>query len=118
MLKETLSKFFKVDSLLSNLAGYLEARVELVKVELKEEVKKGLARGVAYLSIAFVFAVALVFLSVAAALLIGKAIGLIEGFAVVACVYLVIGSILWFKRDKIIGKLEDEFSGMHKKKKE
>lgn len=118
MLKETLSKFFKVDSLLSNISGYLEARVELLKVEVKEDLAKGLARGVSYLVIAFVFAMMLTFLSVAAALLIGKILGVIGGFAVVAFVYLVIGLILWSKRDKLIAKMEDVFSVMFRKKKE
>lgn len=116
MLKETLSKFFKVDSLLSNLAGYAEARVELLKVEVKEDLSKGLARGVSYLIIAFVFALMLTFLSVAAALLIGKVIGVIGGFGVVASVYLIIGLLLWFKRDKLIAKLEEVFSVMFRKK--
>src|SRR5688572_10241369 len=56
MLKDTLSKFFKVDSLLGNLTGYVETRVELLKIEVKEDVAKGLAQAVSYLFIAFVFA--------------------------------------------------------------
>lgn len=118
MLKETLSKFFKVDSLLSNLSGYVEARVELLKVEAKEELAKGLARGVAYLLIAFVFAVMLTFLSVAAALLIAEALGAIAGFAVVAFIYLLIGLILWFNRSKLIAKMDEVFSVTFRKKKE
>lgn len=118
MLKETLSKFFKVDSLLSNLAGYVEARVELLKVEVKEDLSKGLARGVSYLLIAFIFAVMLTFASIAAALLIGKILGPIAGFAVVALLYLLVGLILWALRDKLIAKMEDVFSVMFKKNKE
>lgn len=117
MLKETLSKFFKVDSLLGNLTGYVEARVELLKIEVKEDLSKGLAQGISYLLIAFVFAVMLTFLSIAAALLIGEAVGVIGGFAIVAAVYLVVGLILWFSRDKLIARMENIFATMFKKKK-
>lgn len=116
MLKETLSKFFKVDSLLSNLTGYFEARVELIKVELKEDLSKGLARGVSYLGIAFFFALMLTFLSIAAALLIGKSLGVIAGFGIVGLVYLIFGFILWFNRTKLIAKMEALFGAMFKKK--
>ena len=43
MLKDTLAKFFKVDSLIENLTGFVETRVELLKIEVKEDFAKGLA---------------------------------------------------------------------------
>lgn len=116
MFKETLSKIFKVDSLLSNLTGYVETRVELLKVEVKEDLSKGLAQAIAYLFIFFVFAVFLVFLSVGAALLIGKALGPIAGFCIVAVVYLIIAVILWSLKARIIENLEVRLSVMMKKK--
>lgn len=118
MLKETLSKFFKVDSLLGNLTGYLETRVELVKVEVKEDLSKGLAKGVSYMIIAFVFALMLTFLSITAALLIGRSLGVITGFSIVALIYLIAGVILWLSRDKVIARMEVLFAGMFRKKKE
>lgn len=118
MFKETLSKFFKVDSLLSNLTGYVETRVELLKVEVKEDLSKGLAQAVAYLLIFFVFAVFLVFLSVGGALYIGRNLGPVAGFCIVACVYLITGAILWFTRERIVEKLERRLSVLMKKKKQ
>lgn len=118
MLKETLSKFFKVDSLLGNLRGYLEARVELLKVEVKEDLSKGLARGVSYLILAFVFALMLTFFSIAAALLLGKSLGVITGFSIVALIYLIAGVVLWLARDKVIARMEILFAEMFRKKKE
>ena len=118
MLKETLSKFFKVDSLLSNLTGYVETRVELLKVEVKEDLSKGLAQAIAYLFIFFVFAVFLIFLSVGAALWLGSSVGPVLGFCIISVVYLIIGTILWFSRARIIEDLETRLSVMMKKKKE
>lgn len=117
MLKDTLSKFFKVDSLLGNLTGYVETRVELLKVEVKEDLSKGLAQAVAYLFIWFILALFLTFFSIGIALLLGKSIGNVAGFSIVAAIYLISGLILWFSREKVISKLEARFALMFRKKK-
>jgi uncharacterized membrane protein YqjE len=117
MLKDTLSKFFKVDSLLSNLTGYVETRVELLKIEVKEDVAKGLAQAVSYLFIAFVVALFVTFISVALALLLGQRLGNIAGFSIVALIYLIVGVILWSSREKLIARLENKLSLLLKKKK-
>jgi hypothetical protein len=117
MLKDTLSKIFKVDSLLSHLTGYVETRVELLKVEVKEDLSKGLAQGVVYLFIAFIFALFLTFISIAAAILIGRSVGIITGFSLVAVLYLICGLILWSSRAKLIARMEDRFAVMFRKKK-
>ncbi len=116
MFKDTLSKFFKVDSLLAHLSGYVESRVELLKLEVKEDLSKGLAQGVTYLFIAFVGALCVTFLSIAAALLLGKVLGNIIGFLIIAVLYLIGGVILWSSREKLIAKMETIFSTMFRKK--
>ena len=117
MLKDTLSKFFNVDGLLSNLTGYVETRVELLKIEVKEDVAKGLAQAVSYLFIAFIFALFLTFVSIALAMLLGQRLGNIAGFSIVGLLYLIAGLILWFSREKIIARLEHTLSLLLKKKK-
>ena len=84
MLKDTLSKFFKVESLIENLTGFVETRVELLKLEVKEDVAKGLAKGVAWFVIGFVLTLFLVFASIGLALLIGATLGLFAGFMIIA----------------------------------
>ena len=117
MLKETLSKFFKVDSLLDHLTGYVESRVDLLKVEVKEDLAKGLAQGVGYLFIAFIFALFITFLSTAVALLLSERFGSFAGFSIVGGFYLITGIIMWFSREKLISKLENRFVFMFRKKK-
>lgn len=117
MLKDTLSKFFKVDTLLSNLTGYVETRVELLKIEVKEDLSKGLAQAISYLFIAFILAVFVIFVSIALALLLGERFGNAAGFSIIAFVYLVLGVILWYKRGKMIAGLEIKLSILLKKKK-
>lgn len=117
MLKDTLSKFFKVDSLLGNLTGYVETRVELLKIEVKEDVAKGLAQAISYLLIAFVVALFITFISIALALLLGQRLGNIAGFSIVALIYLIVGAILWSRREKLIARMEQKLSFLLKKKK-
>jgi hypothetical protein len=116
MFRDTLSKIFKVDSLLSNLTGYVETRVELLKVEVKEDLAKALAKAVSYFLIGFVSATFLVFISVAIALLLGRRMGNFIGFSIVAGIYLIIAVILWFSREKLISKFEARFDLMFRKK--
>lgn len=116
MFKDTLSKLFKIDNLISNLTGYVETKVELLKIEVKEELAKSLAKAVAYLLIAFILAVFIIFISIGVALWIGGTLGNFAGFAIVAGVYLVTGLILWFSREKLIARFERRFGLMLKKK--
>jgi hypothetical protein len=117
MFKDTLSKFFKVDSLLSNLTGYVETRVELLKIEVKEDVAKGLAKAIAYLFLAFIAALFITFVSIAAALLISQRLGNFAGFSIIALAYLLMGVILWLSRERLISKLEKRFTLLFRKKK-
>jgi hypothetical protein len=116
MLKDTLSKFFKVDNLLSNLTGYVETRVELLKVEAKEDLAKALAKAIAYLFIAFILALFITFISIAVALLISARLGNFVGFLIVGSIYLIAGLILWLSRQKLIANLEKRFTLMFRKK--
>jgi hypothetical protein len=117
MFKDSLSKFFKVDSLLSNLTGYVETRVELLKIEVKEDLAKTLSQAITYLFISFILALFLTFVSIAVALLIGARLGNFAGFSIVGLAYLITGLILWLSREKLISKLEKRFVLMFRKKK-
>lgn len=118
MLRDSITKFFKVDSLISNLTGFVETRIELLKIEAKEELSKGLSNVIIFLLLAFVFAAAIIFISVAFAIVIGKQTGLVAGFAIVAGVYLIIGFILTLRRDSLVRALEKKIAVMLNKKKE
>lgn len=117
MIRDSLAKFFKVDSLIENLTGYIETRVELLKVEAKEEISKSLSNILVFLLLAFVFALVLIFLSVAIALEIGERLGSFAGFAIVAGFYLLIGVGLLVSRESLTQKLEKKISSMFNKKK-
>jgi hypothetical protein len=44
-IKDTIFKFLKLDSLIDNAVGYLESRVALMKIEVRDEVANILSRG-------------------------------------------------------------------------
>jgi uncharacterized membrane protein YqjE len=118
MIRDSIAKFFKVDSLISNLTGYIEARLELLKVEAKEELSKGLSAVLVFLLLAFVFALFIVFISVGIALKIGEDIGNLAGFGIVAGFYLLTGAGLFIYREKLGKKIEMKISDLFKKKKQ
>ena len=117
MFRESISKFFKIDSMISNLTGYVETRIELLKIEAKEEISKGLSKVIVYFLLAFVMAVFIVFISVAAAMALSESMGAFGGFAIVAGFYLLLGVILIFVRETLIASLEEKISSQLKKKK-
>ncbi|MDZ7646792.1 MAG: hypothetical protein U5K54_06180 [Cytophagales bacterium] len=44
-IRDTLFKFLRIDHLVDNLSGYVEARVELLKIEIREVCSKVLVPG-------------------------------------------------------------------------
>src|SRR6478609_5008026 len=117
MLKDSILKLFKLDNLVNNMTGYVEARMELVKLEVKEDLTKAIAKLSVFVFLAFAFTLFLMFISVALALKIGESVGTFEGFTIVAGFYLAIALMLLFFRDAISSGIERQITEMMKKKK-
>jgi hypothetical protein len=118
VLKDTLLKFLKLDSLIEHLTGYVEARIELTKLEIKEDIAKGLSKVLLFMLIGTVFILFIILISVAVAHLIAKSIGAFGGFAVVAGFYLLLGLLLFAFRNAISEKLQEQLVQIMNKKKE
>ena len=116
MLKDTLLKVFKLDGLVNSVSGYVEARLELVKYELKED----MARGVAGISILMLIALLMflffLFVSFSIAFVLAQYVGTTIAFALVGAFYflLTIG-ILIFKKP-IKHKIEQQIKESINKK--
>ncbi|HEY9048588.1 MAG TPA: phage holin family protein [Ohtaekwangia sp.] len=117
MIKDSVIKFFKLDSLVQNLTGYVETKVELMKLEIKEDLAKGLSRIAVFIAIAFTFILFIIFFSVALAFKIGESIGTFGGFALVAAFYLLLAIVTLLSREAIFNKLEKELADLLTKKK-
>ena len=101
MLKDTLFKFLKIDGLIDNLTGYIETRVQLLKIDVKEEVAKLIAKAFLVLVCSFAFVLFIVLLSIAAAYYFSSMVGMAMGFVIVAGFYLLVGLILVLFRKEI-----------------
>jgi hypothetical protein len=118
VLKDTLLKFLKLDSLIESITGYVETRIELLKMEVKEEVSKGVAKALVYVVIVALVTLFILLISMAGAYKIAEWVGTSGGFAIVAGVYLLIGLLVYAFRSSITEKLENRFQEkMNKKKK-
>ncbi|HZB14276.1 MAG TPA: phage holin family protein [Chryseolinea sp.] len=118
MLKDSILKLLKLDSLIENLTGYVESRIELTKMEIREDLAKGLSRFLLFILLGAVFTLFIILISIAVAHLIAKPLGAFWGFAIVAAFYLLLGLLVFAFRDAIIEKLQDQLVEIMKKKKE
>ena len=106
MLKDTLVKLLKLDGLIDNVTGYVEARIELMKLEIKEDLSKTLAKLAMVMVLVFAFSLFMLLISMAVAFKIGERIGTFGGFAIVAGFYFALILILVLFRDSISAALE------------
>ena len=63
-ITETILKFLHLDGLVQNLTGYVEARISLMKVEVKEDMARAMARGMVFVALFFMAFLFLVFFSI------------------------------------------------------
>ncbi len=63
-IKDSLFKFLRLDNLMDNLTGYVEARVELLKIEIREDIARVLAKAIVVIMVAVLAMIFLLFLSI------------------------------------------------------
>jgi uncharacterized membrane protein YqjE len=108
--KSRLFKFLKIDTIVENLTGLIEARLELVKIELKEELAKIGARVIAGVVFAFLAVMIIIFFNFWMANLLNSLIGsLWAGYAIVTGFYfLILILLIAFRVPKVLQeKIED-----------
>lgn len=87
-IKETLIKFLRLDNLIDNISGYAEARIDLLKIEIREEVAKTLSRAVVIIAVIVTALIFLLFFSIGLATLLNEYFGhTYIGFWIVAGIY-------------------------------
>jgi uncharacterized membrane protein YqjE len=118
MLKETLLKFFKIDGLIENLSGYIETRAELLKIEIREEIAKSLAKLSFIFALTICILIAVIFMSVGLAVYIGELTNYVAGFLSVGALYVLVAIILFYNKESISHSLESRLQEIvkHKKK--
>lgn len=82
-------KFLKVDNLIHTLTDYLETRIALMKVEVKDEIAKGLRAALIYIAMALMAFFFALFLSLTIALVLNHVLdSTFWGFVIVTGIYL------------------------------
>jgi len=116
-ISETILKFLKLDGFVSNLTGYVEARLELLKTEVREDIAKAISQAmvtVALLLMGFLF---LIFFSIGLAHFVNQYFtASYAGFWSVAGIYGSIFLILLIFRKKILIYFETYFRELTKRK--
>jgi uncharacterized membrane protein YqjE len=116
MLKDSILKFLKLDGFIESLTGYVETRVELLKVEVREDVARSMAKVSIFFLIAFSVVVFILFLSIALALWLAMYTGMVAGFAIVAVLYLLLAWLFVLFKDSIRKNIERKLLDIVKKK--
>lgn len=89
-IKESIFKFLKLDNLVSNLSGYVEAKAELIKIEIREDVARLLSQGIVVITTLVFGLIFLLFFSVGLAQFLNTFFkDSFAGFFIVSGIYLV-----------------------------
>ncbi len=116
-LKDKIFKMLRLDNLMGNLTGYVEARLELFKIEIREDVAKALSKALIYGVITVFAALFLLFFSVGLAHFInGFFAQPFVGYWIVAGIYaLALVLVILFRKD-LDSNFEKHFMEMTKRK--
>ncbi len=95
--------FAKAEELVGNIKGYVDSKIDLVKLSTAEKSSAVIANIIAGIVVCAVFLLSIVFTSIAASIRLGDWIGKTwAGFLVIAFIYFAIGIIVWAIKGKII----------------
>ncbi len=110
--RKGLLSFFNIDSIIDNLSGYIEKKIALLKIELKEDLAVAGAKILIMLVLALFMFMIILFLSIGAGVLLNMVLeNDYLGFFIVAGFYLLLFVIfgLLHKQLGIEQKLEEIF---------
>lgn len=100
--KKGFFNFLGVDNLLDHLTGFIEAKVEIYKIEFREEAVGGLSKllvGLLLFSFGWLF---ILFLSMAGGFYLGKVLGNdFLGFLIISGCYLLLFVVIFFFKDQL-----------------
>lgn len=117
-IKDSIFKFLRLDNLMENLTGYVEARIELLKIEIKEDIAKVLAKAIMILIVVFLAFIFLLFLSIGFAHYLNNYFDKAQiGYWIVAGIYGVPCLIFILFRKRIGHAMETNLMEMIKRKK-
>ena len=116
-IKDKILKFLRLDNIIDNASGYVEARLELYKMEIREDMARLLAKALVYMIIGLFGFLLLVFFSIGLAQFLN---GYFEkgyaGYWIVASIYGVVVLVFLLFRNDFLRWFEKHFLTVIKKK--
>ena len=108
LLKDQLFKFLGVDNLINSFTEYVEARGNLIKKEIRDEISIQVSRIVILFVVLLIAVLTIAFLSVAAAFYLSELFNSnTYGFLCVGGIYLLFSILLWMSRDRAAKTLSE-----------
>lgn len=118
-IKDIIFKFLRLDNLMDHLSGYVEAKVALVKLEVREEVAHVVSKGIITLLVSLFGLLFLLFLSLALARYLNTIFADdYTGYLVVGGFFGVVFLMLILFRKNILHSLEKKLKEAIRKKEE
>lgn len=109
-IKDRILKFLHLEGVINNLSGYVETRVALVKIEIREEVASILSRGLIVMLIIMVGFLFTLFLSLATAQYLNTVMmSEYAGYVIVSLFFGLVLSLLIVFRRSIFTMFEKRF---------
>lgn len=116
-IKDKIFKILHLDNLMESASGYVEARLELYKMEIREDVARVLSRTIIYLAIGLMGFLLLLFLSFGLAHFLNRYFAeSYTGFWIVAGIYGVAFLVFLALRKNIDKNFEKHFIELIKRK--
>ena len=116
-LKESIFKFLRLDGVFNHLSGYVEARIELLKIEIREDVAKALANALIFSVVFFFGFMFIVFFSIGLAHFLNRYFNeSYFGYWIVAGLYLAGFLVFMIFRKNILKKFEKKLTDTIKRK--
>ncbi|HLT81438.1 MAG TPA: phage holin family protein [Cyclobacteriaceae bacterium] len=100
-VKEKILKLLKLENLFESVSGYVESKLELFKMEIREEVAGIVARILVVLLIGLCFLLFLILASIGLAYYLGTLVGMTGGIMIVAGFYLLVFALMIGFREQV-----------------
>ncbi|MBK5279954.1 MAG: phage holin family protein [Bacteroidia bacterium] len=116
-LTESIFKFLRLDGLFNHITGFMEARIELLKIEIKEDVAKTLANAMIFGIFFFFGFMFMVFFSIGLAHFLNQYFDKsYAGYSIVAGLYLVGFAVFMILRKSVLKVCQKELIELIKRR--
>lgn len=102
-------KLFDLEKLIDTLTGFLETKIELIKLDAKEEISGLIAKALVFVLLSIFALLAILFLSISLSVVLNSYLesGYL-GFVVVGIIYLGLAGLVYGKRMDLLEKMKNQ----------